>query len=120
MAMKGSGGGGYHSRQQVEKSVRIGTGSKGTRPAGVAMLGTMQGDHVTTHGGSATGYRGEKLHHDRSFQPVPFGNQVALNVGPGGPGKGYTLYGQSGSQACHGKPAQGGKGLPSTKGQWPD
>jgi hypothetical protein len=102
MAMKGSGGGGYHSRPHVEKSVKTGTGSKGTRPAGVAMFGTMQGNHVTTHGGSATPYRGEKLHHDRSFQPVKFGNEVALNVGKGGCGTGRTLYGQAGSQGTHG------------------
>jgi hypothetical protein len=42
MAMRGSGGGGYGSRQHVEKPVRTGTGSKGTRPAGVAMFGQMQ------------------------------------------------------------------------------
>ena len=48
------------------------------------------------------------------------GNSVALNVKGGGPGTGRTLYGQSGSQGCHGQPAQGERGLPSTKGQWPD
>jgi len=99
---RSSGGGGYHSRQHVEKPVKTGTGSRGTRPAGVAMFGTMQGNHVTTHGGSATDYRGERLHNDKSFQPVKFGNEVALNVGKGGCGTGRTLYGQAGSQGTHG------------------
>jgi hypothetical protein len=93
---------GIKSKNVVRPNVRTGTGSKSARPAGVAMLGSMQGDHVTTHGGSATGYRGEKLHNDRSFQPVKFGNEVALNVGKGGCGTGRTLYGQAGSQGTHG------------------
>jgi hypothetical protein len=98
---KGSGGGGYHSRQHVEKSVKTGTGSRGTHPGGVAQLGQHVGDHTTNRPGSS-GYRGEPLHQDRSFQPVKFGNEVALNVGKGGCGTGRTLYGQSGSQGTHG------------------
>jgi hypothetical protein len=62
----------------------------------------MQGDHVTEYGGRDSRYRGERLHNDRSFQPVPFGNAVALNVGKGGCGTGRTLYGQAGSQGTHG------------------
>jgi hypothetical protein len=102
---KGSGGG-YGSKQHVETKVRTGTGSHGTRPAGVNMLGAMQGNKVTSQRGT-TSYTGEPLHGGRSFNPVPFGNSVALNVGEGGPGKGRTLHGQSGSQGCHGSPASG-------------
>jgi hypothetical protein len=116
---RGSGGGGYHSRPHVEKPVKTGSGSKSARPGGVGQLGNMQGTH-TTNRRTESSYRGEPLHNDRSFQPVKFGNEVALNVGKGGPGTGRTLYGQSGSQSCHGTPAQGAPGLPSTKGQWPD
>jgi hypothetical protein len=80
MAMKGSGGGGYGSRPHVEKSVRTGSGSHSTRPAGVAQLGQKQGSHVTR--GGESDYRGERLHNpSKNFQPVPFGNEVALNVG---------------------------------------
>ena len=93
---KGSGGGGYHSRQHVEKSVRTGTGSRGTNPGGVGQLGAMQGSHVTR--GEESSYRGEPLHGGRSFQPVKFGNEVALNVGKGGCGTGRTIY-SSGSQS---------------------
>ena len=107
MAMKGSGGGGgYGSRPHVEKSVRTGSGSKSTRPAGVAQVGQIQGDHVTNR--DSTGYKGERLHNpSKNFQPVPFGNEVALNVGKGGCGTGRTLYGQAGSQGQHGSPAAG-------------
>ena len=96
---RGSGGGGYHSRQHVEKPVKTGTGSRGTRPAGVAMFGTIQGDHVTNK--DSTGYTGEPLHGGRSFQPVKFGNEVALNVGKGGPGTGRNVM-ACGSQGTHG------------------
>jgi hypothetical protein len=94
---KGSGGGGYHSRQHVEKSVRTGSGSRGTHPGGVAQLGQHVGDKATHGRSKGSGYRGEPLHNNRSFQPVPFGNSVALNVGAGGPGTGRTIY-KTGSQ----------------------
>jgi len=101
MAMRGSGGGGYGSRPHVEKPVKTGSGSRGTHPGGVAQLGQHVGDHTTNRPGSS-GYRGEPLHQDRSFQPVKFGNELATNVGKGGPGAGRTLYGQSGQQGQHG------------------
>jgi hypothetical protein len=86
----------------VSPSVRTGTGSRGTHPGGVAQLGQHVGDKATHGNSKGTGYRGEPLHQDRSFQPVPFGNSVALNVKGGGPGTGRTLYGQAGSQGTHG------------------
>ena len=100
MAMQGSGGGGYGSRPHVERSVRTGSGSKSTSVSAVAQLGQKVGDHVTRQG--STGYRGEAFHSGRSFQPVKFGNEVALNVGKGGPGAGRALHGQAGSQGTHG------------------
>jgi hypothetical protein len=119
MAMKGNGGGGYGSRPHVEKSVRTGTGSRGTHPGGVAQLGQHVGDKATHGNPKGSGYRGEPLHNNKSFQPVKFGNEVALNVGKGGPGAGREVM-RSGGQGCHGTPAQGQPGLPSTEGQWPD
>ena len=104
MAMKGSGGGGYGSRPHVEKSVRTGTGSRSANPAGVGQLGEMQGSHVTR--GEESSYRGDPLHSGRSFQPVKFGNEVALNVGKGGCGTGRTIY-KTGSQGMTGAPAAG-------------
>jgi hypothetical protein len=63
------------------------------------MLGNMQGSHVTR--GEESSYRGEPLHGGRSFDPVKFGNEVALNVKGGGPGTGRTIY-ACGSQGTQG------------------
>jgi hypothetical protein len=93
---------GISSKNVIHPSVRTGSGSRGTHPGGVAQLGQHVGDKATHGNSKGSGYRGEPLHNDRSFQPVPFGNEVALNVKGGGPGTGRTLYGQSGSQGCHG------------------
>jgi hypothetical protein len=107
MAMKGhKPGGGIKSRVNVSPSVRTGSGGRGTRPAGVAQIGNAWGDHVTRRGDS-TGFTGEKLHNDRNFNPVPFGNAKALDVGTGGCGTGRTLYGQAGSQGTHGNVSSG-------------
>jgi len=90
---------GISSKNVVRSNVKTGSGSRGTHPGGVAQLGQHVGDKATH--AKATGYRGEPLHNNRSFQPVPFGNEVALNVKGGGPGKGYTVY-KTGSQDQHG------------------
>ena len=116
----GSGGGGYGSRQHVEPSVRTGTGPRSVKPGGIGQLGQMQGDHVTVLGGQPTANRGVPLHGDKTFSPVPFGNEVALNVGKGGCGTGRTIYGQGGSQGTHGAPDRGEPKITSTKNQWPD
>ena len=81
---RGSGGGGYHSKPHVEKPVRTGSGSRGTRPGGAASLGQVYGNHVTNR--DHTDYRGPKFHDDKSFQPTPFGNEVAASTvcKPGG------------------------------------
>jgi hypothetical protein len=99
MAMKGSGGGGYGSRVVTERPVRVGTGSRSTNPGGVGQLGQVQGTHVTR--GGESNYRGDPLHIGRSYQPVKFGNEIALNVGRGGPGTGRDVH-ASGSQGVHG------------------
>jgi hypothetical protein len=88
----------------LRKPVRTGTGSRSTNPGGVGQLGQKQGSHVTR--GEESSYRGEPLHSGRSFQPVPFGNQVALNVGKGGCGTGRTIY-KTGSQGMQGNVAAG-------------
>ena len=104
MAMKGSGGGGYGSRQHVEKPVKTGTGNYSARAAGTAQIGIAWGNHRTALGGSETKYSGERLHNPERnpSMSVPFGNEVALNVGKGGCGTGRNLHGQAGSQGTHG------------------
>jgi hypothetical protein len=97
-------GGGPKSRNVVHPNIRTGGGSRSTNPGYVSQLGNKVGSHVTNKGDS--GYRGEPFHSGKSFQPVPFGNEVALNVGKGGPGTGRTVY-ASGSQGTTGAPAPG-------------
>ena len=121
MANRSSGhqpGGGLHSKNVVQQPVRTGSGSRNARPAGTAQIGIMYGDKATH--GEPSGYHGEKLHGPaaRNFQPTKFGNELAARTErkPGGSREVMS----SGSQGCHGQPAQGQSGLPSTKGQWPD
>src|SRR6516164_11434455 len=96
---RGSGGGGYGSRPHVEKPVRTGTGSRGTHPGGVAQLGQHVRDKATHGNSKGTGYRGEPLHNNRSFQPSPFGNEIAAKTvcKPGGSREVMS----SGSQGTH-------------------
>ena len=103
MAMKGSGGGGYGSKQHVEKSVRTGDRGHSVRPAGTAQIGVSWGNHRTSQGGSRTPYTGERLHNPERnpSMSVPFGNEKALDVGGGGCGTGRTIY-SSGSQGTQG------------------
>jgi hypothetical protein len=107
MRRSGTGsGGGIASNKNVRPPVRTGSGSHSTRPAGMAQIGISWGDH-STHRGDSTGYKGERLHTpERNFQPVKFGNEVALNVKGGGPGKGREVM-RTGSQGTHGSPAPG-------------
>jgi hypothetical protein len=93
--------GGPKSRQLVEPRVRTGSGSRGTHPGGVAQLGQHVGDKATHGNSKGTGYRGEPLHNNRNFNPVKFGNELATNVGKGGPGTGRTVYG-CGTQGVQG------------------
>lgn len=97
-------GGGHGSKNIVHKPVGTGSGSKSTSPGAVGQIGQSQGSHVTSK--DETGYRGEIFHKPPNFQPVKFGNEVALNVGKGGCGTGRTIY-KTGSQDQHGQPAQG-------------
>ena len=104
-------GGGIASKQHVSIPVRTGTGSRAARPGGVGQLGNIQGSHVTSHDDSD--YRGEPLHGGRSFQPVKFGNELALNSGTK-PGQGRDIHpaggqGQHGSVAGNPRPA--GRGI---------
>lgn len=49
---------------------------------------------------------------------VPLGNEVALNVKCGGPGKGYEVIGKSGQQGCHGA-VNKGEPMPKAKALFP-
>jgi hypothetical protein len=103
--MKGSSGmrkagGGIASNKNVNVGVRKGAPATGVRPAAVSQWGSSIGNKITD--GGKTAYRGEKY---ATATPaggnVPLGNQVALNVGGGGPGKGREVM-RSGAQGVHG------------------
>jgi hypothetical protein len=89
----------------VHKPVRTGAVREHIQKAGVAQIGQRQGDHVTHRTGS-TGYRGEKLVGPKHPISVKLGNEVALNVDGGGPGKGRTIY-ETGTQCQTGAPNPG-------------
>jgi hypothetical protein len=109
-------GGGIKSRQHVETKVKTGAPRERIRHSGVAQIGQRVGNHVTNQG--ATGYGGINPFGAGQGYPSRLGNELALNVGGGGPGKGYKQYGQSGSQGCHGTPAKGDP-MPKAKELWP-
>lgn len=117
MRRSGSGsGGGHGSKNIVHPSVRTGSGSKSTNPGGVGQIGQSQGSHVTNKGD--TGYRGEIFHKPPNFQPVKFGNEVALNVGSGGCGTGRTIHktGSQGLTGSGGAPEPAGRDILSEYG----
>ena len=115
-------GGGIGSRVNKEVSVRYGQRAERISEKGVSQIGSSMGNHVTEHRRTASKavekVRGE-LRAPGTPGSVPLGNQIAGNVGKGGPGVGRKLYGQSGSQ-CQ-TPANPGLGrIADTRGEWPD
>ena len=95
---------GIRSKNLVHKPVRTGAPREHIQKAGVAQLGEMQGNHATNKG--ATNYKGVGLIGPKSPIRVPLGNEVALNVDGGGPGKGRTIY-ETGTQCQTGAPNPG-------------
>jgi hypothetical protein len=110
--MKGNQG--YQSRNVRHTSApKVEPRAKRIREPAVAQIGGNYGDHTTNKG--ETGWRPKSIYGGAGYSNPVGPTNMALS----GPGAGRKLYGQSGSQGCHGTPAQG-IGRPSTKGQWPD
>jgi hypothetical protein len=84
---KGSGGGGVGMNKNVNVSVK--TGSKTTEAISVPAASRIGTQVITTNGGV-------KLV-AANVPQTPLGNQIALNVGAGGPGAGRSVL-PSGSQ----------------------
>jgi hypothetical protein len=102
---KGGAAGGPGSRAlNTPTTYFTGRPSDRVSPGGVNQMGTARGNHVTEQG-SSTGRADQTPIFDGSFtrpgQP-PLGNAKALDVGGGGPGKGYVQYGQAGTQQQYG------------------
>jgi hypothetical protein len=105
----GSGGG------AKSKLVTTAHGSAMTRkvsPDAVSNIGLSKGNHVTGGGGRETNRPAVPLYAPAQA-PCCLGNEVAKNVGRGGPGVGRTIY-QSGSQMQHG-PANPGGPMPAPR-----
>jgi len=91
MRRTGTGsGGGVGMNKVVKKPVKLGRPNRAMSPCAVNQLGNHLGNPKAV----------EKLVAGKALSP-PLGNQLVNNVGPGGPGRGRTLHGQSGMQAVH-------------------
>jgi hypothetical protein len=101
---KARSGGGITSNKLVHKPVRTGAERRHVHPGGVGQLGQRQGDHTTD--GKATGYRGQPLFGPNKPISVPLGNELATNVGKGGPGTGRKIY-ACGTQGTQGEVNRG-------------
>ena len=75
-------------------------------PDAAASIGRMVGNHATDPGRNITQRPNSPLAVEKK-DFVPMGNEVALNVGRGGPGAGRVVH-RSGSQGLHG-PVRGGE-----------
>jgi hypothetical protein len=90
---KGSGGG-VGMNKNVRPKVKTGGANRAQSPCAVARQGMAV----------APATRPEKMDAGKAL-PSKLGNELAGNVGGGGPGKGRQLYGQSGMQRQHGAAA---------------
>jgi hypothetical protein len=94
---KGSGGGAGMNKN-VSPPVRYGQARKEKRVAAVSQIGQSMGNHVTDRRQVVNPI--ERLE-GRQGISVPLGNEVARNVGGGGPGAGRVVM-KTGSQSTHG------------------
>jgi hypothetical protein len=116
-------GGGSGSKVVTERPVRVGNRSDVVNPRAVSQVGQSLGNKAST-GSGKTVRPVENAYTGRlpAGGPggVPLGNEVALNVGGGGPGKGRNLWGKSGSNCVTGPVNPGLGRIADTRGQWPD
>jgi hypothetical protein len=94
-------GGGIHSNKVVAKPMRGGAPREGITAGYSGQIGTALGDHVTDRGAQTANRAAEPMKAASPYKSA-MGNELATNVGKGGPGKGRTVY-ASGSQGHHGQ-----------------
>jgi hypothetical protein len=102
-------GGGATMNKNVRPPIRTGSPrQRNVTPDGAASIGRSVGNHASegAEGGGYTTKRPNAPLYVEARAPVPLGNEVALNVGRGGPGAGRVVH-QSGSQGQHGPAVQG-------------
>ena len=114
---------GSRSRNVKEVGNRFGNRASVVNPRAVSQIGSQLSNHVT-ESGNKVGRAAETFYTGRKPAGlpggVPLGNEVAKNIGGGGPGTGRKLYGQSGSNQQYGTSPAGLPRIANTKGQWPD
>jgi hypothetical protein len=89
-------GGGIGSKVVRREGTRDGQKAFPINPAAAAQLGGVYGNKATEQG-STLSYRGEPWTKGAPPISVPLGNELAKNVGKGGPGAGREVF-KSGSQ----------------------
>jgi hypothetical protein len=94
--------GGRGSKVVRPTGTRDGQKAFGVSPRGVAQIGYSVGNHVTEgqSGQSRLPYKGEQWL-DKPPIAMPLGNEIAKNVGKGGPGVGREVF-KCGSQGTSG------------------
>jgi hypothetical protein len=101
---KAKSGGGATMNKNVKTPIKSGSpNTRAVSPSAVGRIGIKQGNH-RTDGGTMKPPADPLV---KAVKPqVPSGNQVALNVGRGGPGAGRTVH-STGSQGQHGSAVPG-------------
>ena len=94
-------GGGITSNKFVQPGIRTGSPRKATSPAAASQLG------------QAVSFKREQVEGGGKALQSRLGNEVALNVQGGGPGKGRETF-RSGSQGTHGPTVTGEPRQPGT------
>jgi hypothetical protein len=97
---KQAGNQGISSNKLARPGVRTGQSASGVTAGYSGQLGTSLGDHVTDRGAQTANRAAEPMRAAAPYKSA-LGNELATNVGKGGPGTGRTVY-ASGSQAAHG------------------
>lgn len=98
-------GGGINSRVNREVGNRYGNRASIVNPRSVSQIGSSIGNK-STETGKVRGNPTEVFYQGRKPAGgpggVPLGNEIATNVGGGGPGKGRNLWGKSGTNCVTG------------------
>ena len=94
-------GGGIASKQRVEKPVKYGEPAHRKRHEGVSRIGQAIGNKTTEHSRLIRNVERTEGGVIPGVGSVKLGNELAKNVGKGGPGTGRNLYGQAGTQKTY-------------------
>jgi hypothetical protein len=113
--MASKAGGGIRSKNVTQRPVRYGDRAREMHPKGVSQIGTQRSNHSTNSSKilrkDVEPVRGEQRPRGGPGG-IALGNEVARNVGKGGPGAGRMVH-ATGSQSQHGPVAA----MPAAQGR---